>query len=73
MFLCSPSQDSPARVPTITLSPVPEESSTDQDVPEENQRSLDKSQFTFTPADARAFVDKTRKPYVATVDNNKKP
>ena len=54
------------RVPTITLSPVPEESSTDQAAEvDSNQRTLDKSQFTFTPQAGKALVDK--------VDKNKKP
>ncbi|CAL1529351.1 unnamed protein product [Lymnaea stagnalis] len=48
------------RVPTITLSPVPEESSTD--TPEPNQRTTDKSQFTFTPQDAKSLVNKNKKP-----------
>ncbi|XP_059170350.1 solute carrier family 12 member 4-like isoform X3 [Physella acuta] len=51
---------SASRVPTITLSPVPEESSTD--VPEKEQRTTDKSQFTFTPQDAKTLINKNKKP-----------
>ncbi|KAH9488501.1 hypothetical protein Btru_062248 [Bulinus truncatus] len=53
-------QRSTQTVPTITLSPVPEESSTD--APEPNQRTTDKSQFTFTPQDAKSLINKTKKP-----------
>ncbi|KAI8790672.1 solute carrier family 12 member 4-like isoform X5, partial [Biomphalaria glabrata] len=47
-------------VPTITLSPVPEESSTD--APEPEQRSTDKSQYTFTPSEAKTLINKNKKP-----------
>ncbi|CAG5131234.1 unnamed protein product, partial [Candidula unifasciata] len=47
----------------ITLSTVPEESSTDNnDVTERVTATVDKSQFTFTPQDAKTMIDKNKKP-----------
>ncbi|GFS26106.1 solute carrier family 12 member 4 [Elysia marginata] len=48
-----------SRVPTITLTPVPEnEESTTDTVDSLNLRTLDKSQFTFTPQDAQSAAHK---------------
>ncbi|GFN93070.1 solute carrier family 12 member 4 [Plakobranchus ocellatus] len=47
------------RVPTITLTPVPENEESSTDLTDSiNQRTLDKSQFTFTPQDAQNFSQK---------------
>ena len=51
-----------SRLPTITLSPVPEESSSDPEKPDQNQATIDKSQFTFTPQTSKTFMEKTKKP-----------
>ncbi|BFZ13089.1 hypothetical protein BsWGS_16128 [Bradybaena similaris] len=48
------------QVPTITLTTVPEEEGQDGDHTEVNQRSI--SHFTFTPQDAKALIDKSKKP-----------